>query len=312
LGITFSAVLSGFGSIHSPYTSINYFRPVVAESEVRYLERRLIQQHEHILARQHKFAQARRAHARARLAAPAQRKGALASLGAWLFGGRTDPARITEAEERREISSLRSLVREMFLEINELRVEQARVRYSQTVIGRAVHMGAYGLSVYAVYKIAMSARNILFTINPKTDPVTRGLDIALKFAHIDIDVVFWSQQLSFFFVGILVAISVRGFLVTVLKMFHSLSSPVSNSSVVLLLAQAMGLFFISNIVLMRANLPTRYRSLVTGALGDIHFNFYHRWFDLIFISSAAATLLVTTVQHQERRGRTSQTKQRVQ
>lgn len=51
---------------------------------------------------------------------------------------------------------------------------------------------------------------------------------------------------------------------------------------------------------------------MTGALGDIHFNFYHRWFDLIFISSAAATLLVITVQHQERQGRTLQIKRRVQ
>ena len=48
------------------------------------------------------------------------------------------------------------------------------------------------------------------------------------FGNLDIDVTFWTQQISFLFVGILVAVSIRGFLLNSFRMFRRVSSAVSS------------------------------------------------------------------------------------
>ena len=58
------------------------------------------------------------------------------------------------------------------------------------------------------------------------------------------------------------------------------------------MAQIMGMYFCSSVLLMRMNLPAEYRVIITEVLGSLHFNFYHRWFDVIFLVSALSTILV--------------------
>lgn len=124
------------------------------------------------------------------------------------------------------------------------------------------------------------------------DPVTRGLDIALRYFHFQVDVTFWSQHISFILVGLMTASSIRGFLNQILKVFHEYSSSLSSNNIVLILAQVMGMYFISSVLMMRTSMPEIYtRFIVTQILGDIEFSFYHRWFDFIFIPSAIITTL---------------------
>lgn len=68
-----------------------------------------------------------------------------------------------------------------------------------------IFSSGYLLSVYCVYKMVMASINIIFQRVRKTDPVSNGLQILLKhILTVEIDVMFWSQHVSFFFVGILV------------------------------------------------------------------------------------------------------------
>lgn len=39
------------------------------------------------------------------------------------------------------------------------------------------------------------------------------------------------------------------------------------------------------------NMPAEYRIIISEILSGLHFNFYHRWFDVIFLISALASIL---------------------
>lgn len=37
------------------------------------------------------------------------------------------------------------------------------------------------------------------------------------------------------------------------------------------------------VILMRMNMPSEYRMIISEVLGDLEFSFYHKWFDRIFL-----------------------------
>jgi hypothetical protein len=144
----------------------------------------------------------------------------------------------------------------------------------------------------------MCTVNIVFDRVGKKDPISRGLEISADWLGFKFDAQFWAQHLSFIIVGIIIVCSIRGLLINLIKWFYAISSAKSSNLLVLFLAQIMGMYFVSCVLLMRMNLPPDYRVIITEVLGNIHFNFYHRWFDVIFLVSAVITMCVLYVTHQ--------------
>jgi len=141
--------------------------------------------------------------------------------------------------------------------------------------------------------MVMSVINIAFQRVRKTDPVSIAIQVFLMYIlDVKIDVRFWSQHASFVLVGVIVATQMRGFLIQMMKLFHTYSSVLSSNWVILLLTEIMGMYFMSSVLLMRMNLPAEYRRVVTHVLGDIEFHFYHHFFDVLFIVSASASLVI--------------------
>jgi len=59
--------------------------------------------------------------------------------------------------------------------------------------------------------------NIVLDRHGKTDPVTRGLEILVRYVGLQVDVPFWSQHVSFLMVGVIVVTNIRGLLLQLMK-----------------------------------------------------------------------------------------------
>ncbi|XP_006825048.1 Golgi pH regulator-like [Saccoglossus kowalevskii] len=200
---------------------------------------------------------------------------------------------------QQEVNAYEELSRQLFLEVVDLHNTKERIIYSRTLQGKYFNFMGYIFSMYCLWKIVISTINIVFDRVGKTDPVTRGVEIAVNYFGIQFDVKFWSQQISFILVGIIIVTSIRGLLINLTKFFYAISSSKSSSVIVLALAQIMGMYFVSSVLLMRMNMPPEYRGIITEVLGDLQFNFYHRWFDVIFLVSALSSMGFIYLAHQQ-------------
>lgn len=118
---------------------------------------------------------------------------------------------------KQESEALEELSRQLFLESVDLHNEQERIQYSKTFKGKYFNILGHFFSIYCCWKIFMATINIVFDRVGKVDPVTRGIEIAVNYFAIQFDVKFWSQQISFVLVGIIVITSIRGLLITLTK-----------------------------------------------------------------------------------------------
>ena len=153
---------------------------------------------------------------------------------------------------------------------------------------------------YCVYKMVMSSVNVVFHRRRTLDPITRSFLILAVFLDIDhiVNVELWSQQISFVLIGVIVATQIRGILIKMMRFFSYFSSVFTSNAVVLLLIELMGLYFVSSVLLLRMNLPSEYREFITRVIGpNLRFDFYHEWFDFIFVVAGLVTIafLVATI-----------------
>ncbi|VDN26172.1 unnamed protein product [Gongylonema pulchrum] len=134
-----------------------------------------------------------------------------------------------------------------------------RIDYSKTWEGQYFNVLGHFFSLYCMWKIFICTVNIVFDRVGKVDPVTRGIEIAVNYMGFQLDVRFWSQHISFLLVGVIAVTSIRGLLITLTKFFYMISSSKSSNLIVLILAQIMGMYFVSSVLLMRMNMPHQYR-----------------------------------------------------
>lgn len=198
-----------------------------------------------------------------------------------------------------EVDAMEELSRQLFLEIVDLHYMRQRMEFSKTLQGKYFDFLGHIFSGYCLWKIFISTVNIVFDRVGKVDPVTRTIDITVKYLGMQFDVLFWSQQFSFFLIGILIITSIRGLLITFTKFFNAMASSKSSNVIVLVLAEIMGMYFVSSVLLMRMNMPVAYREIITEVLGLLQFNFYHRWFDVIFLVSALSSIGFLYLAHKQ-------------
>ncbi|XP_075416644.1 Golgi pH regulator A isoform X2 [Tenrec ecaudatus] len=295
IGVTLMALLSGFGAVNCPYTYMSYFLRNVTDTDILALERRLLQTMDMIISKKKRMAVARRT---------MFQKGEVHNKPSGFWGMIKSVTTSAPGSEnltliQQEADALEELSRQLFLETADLYATKERIEYSETFKGKYFNFLGYFFSIYCVWKIFMATINIVFDRVGKTDPVTRGIEITVNYLGIQFDVKFWSQHISFILVGIIIVTSIRGLLITLTKFFYAISSSKSSNVIVLLLAQIMGMYLVSSVLLIRMSMPLEYRTIITEVLGELQFNFYHRWFDVIFLVSALSSILFLYLAHKQ-------------
>jgi len=292
VGVTSVAALSGFGAVSTPYKYLGYFVRTTSDADIADKKRALLHTYSSVIHRKKRIAIAKK-----KLAVSSQTQSSGWGLGGWLgsaIGSASGHTENVEALET-ENAALEDISKAVFFELHDMVTENLRTKALTTLKGRYFHIAGHFLSGYCVYKIFMALINIVFNRIKKKDPVTRGFEIAVHWFGLNVDVEVWSQQISFLLVGVLIVLSVRNLLIQLTKLFHFFASSSSGNFIVLFMSQVMGMYFISLVILMRMNMPARYREIIGQVLGDLEFNFYHRWFDVIFLISATFTILYVTL-----------------
>ncbi|KAG8136634.1 putative Golgi pH regulator-like protein [Naja naja] len=308
IGVTLMALLSGFGAVNCPYTYMSYFLRNVTDADILSLERRLLQTMDMIISKKKRIAMVHR---------NMFQRGEVHNKTTGFWGIIKSVTTSSPGSEnltliQQEIDALEELSRQLFLETVDLHATKVqtkgivpksdgweRIEYSKTFQGKYFNFLGYFFSIYCVWKTFMATINIVFDRVGKTDPVTRGIEITVNYLGIQFDVKFWSQHISFILVGIIIVTSIRGLLITLTKFFYAISSSKSSNVIVLLLAQIMGMYFVSSVLLIRMSMPLEYRTIITEVLGELQFNFYHRWFDVIFLVSALSSILFLYLAHKQ-------------
>ncbi|GAB6018867.1 Golgi pH regulator B [Chamberlinius hualienensis] len=296
VGVTVMAFLSGFGAVNYPYTCMSYFMRHVTVNDVQKLEKRLMQTMDMIIVKKKRIALAERENLQ-KMGAGHQTSGIWGILRSVASSASYSGENVSQLKT--EATNLEELSRQLFLESVEMHNMQDRIEYSKTLKGKYFNFMGYFFSLYCIWKIFICTVNIVFDRVGKVDPVTRGIEIAVHYMGFSFDVKFWSQHISFLLVGIIVITSIRGLLITLTKFFYAISSTKSSNIIVLILAQIMGMYFISSVLLMRMNMPPEYRLIITDVLGELQFSFYHRWFDVIFLVSALSSIVFLYLAHKQ-------------
>ncbi|GAX79959.1 hypothetical protein CEUSTIGMA_g7398.t1 [Chlamydomonas eustigma] len=304
LGTWMIAILSGYATVSVPYSYLSLFVRPVEAFEVLAMEDQLKQTQSMCDEKRKRIQQARAEVLRLQSSGGSSgSSGALENMvkGIFSWGAPTTPHGMLRALES-DLSTLEGLSRALQMELADLKAERNRAIESRTLMGHLKNMLGYGMSLYCVFRMYSSLKSLIWGEDLASDPVGFFLSLALKrmsHGELVLDVQVVSQYLTLVFIAAISVMSLRAFLRSLRKIFSFVKGGGTASNLVLLLTEVTGFYAISSLLLIRKNVPLRYRHDMDLALGgDMDFQFFHRWFNGLFLASATVAIIIFYTQYQ--------------
>lgn len=245
IGVTVMALLSGFGAVNAPYTCMTYFLKPITETSIANMYKKVKQNQSMIASKKLKYQQLEDELNRSAFTRSYESPSNIFHRFLNSVSNSNTHVKNQMDELTNEIYELEEFSKYLEIEYKEQIYWKERADYSKTLQGKYFNVLGYFFSIYCVWKIFISAVNIIFNRVGKVDPVTKLIEIAVKHMGYDIDIPFWSQQLSFIIIGVIAVTSVRGLLITMSKFVYAISSKKYAHIIVLFMAQVMVSFIVT-------------------------------------------------------------------
>lgn len=297
LGVTLVAVLSGYGSVSVPYTYISLFIRPVQRGEIAAMEAQLTRAEESlVLKNKNLITLKEEAAVNSTIGSTGGTTSFFSKLASFMPGARRGQQQLI-ADLEIEISALESLRSALAADIVELRREWERALVARTVYGHFQNLLGYILSLYCIFRMFASLKALLVGEDTSQDPVSKAIGLVLRVfsgGTVKLDVAVFSQYLTLAFVGIISITSLRGFMRHFTRFFSRIGRFSGDGmGLIVILAELLGCYSVSTLLLLRRQLPERFRTAVTDAIGgDLEFDIYHRWFHALFFFSASLSVLI--------------------
>ncbi|KAE8451877.1 hypothetical protein EG329_002718 [Mollisiaceae sp. DMI_Dod_QoI] len=294
IGISLMALLSGFAAVSAPWQTFGAKQKPATEADVNRKQAGLDATNDMLAAKRSRL----RALQRKIQDTPAE--GFMTKVIGTIRGS-ADTQELKALEL--EISGLESMSVSLASSLSLLQNRLAYKQRASSAFGKLfVTPSAYAFALYCIYRIITVSLSILHRIlfpspdaaftSSTTDPINRILSLLAKHVDPTLDQLAWSRQISFLLSGIILLASFN----SVLQTFHMLTKVLpsllyqAQANLALIIAQISATYVISSALLLRSNLPTEMKSVVSEALGSpLEPGFVERWFDGWFLVASLGT-----------------------
>ncbi|CAG8962116.1 hypothetical protein HYFRA_00005159 [Hymenoscyphus fraxineus] len=293
IGISLMALLSGFAAVTNPWQTFGIKTRPVTEADVNRKQAGLDATNDMLASKKSRL----RALQRKAQDTPAE--GFMTKVLGTIRGS-------PEAQEIKalelEINGLTSMALSLSTSLSVLQNRLAFSQRASSPLGKLfLTPASYGFSIYCIFRILTTTLSTIrraffpsdasFT-SSATDPINRILSLLAKHVDPTLDQLAWSRQISFLLSGVILLASFN----SVLQTFHMITklSPSllyhAQTNLALIIAQISATYVISSALLLRSNLPSEMKSVISEALGSpLEPGFVERWFDGWFMVASLAT-----------------------
>eukprot|EP00760_Papus_ankaliazontas_P001378 PhM_4_TR1045/c0_g1_i1/m.11003/K22193/GPR89, GPHR; golgi pH regulator len=196
---------------------------------------------------------------------------------------------------QKEIDTYHNVLTSLFLQTHEAADQSDARTTSRTIKGRLFTTFGAALGVYCVVKFFLSSLNIVLRRAAREDPVTRFasvLSTVVPSFLIPFETII--PRLSFLFLSCVVAMSLRGIFLSILKA-TSLSWRLSLTTTSYILSQLIGTYLFGSALMMRSALPQTRREIMSAAFEGMtteDFTMLQWTFDSCFVIGVIAFALL--------------------
>lgn len=204
-----------------------------------------------------------------------------------------------------EIFAMEKRVERLFIVYNDAASAWRDVLFSRTFAGRLFTLAGAIMLLLCGVRVAAAVYNIFshFFLEKRhgsketADRISKEIHRFLSAIGVQVNLQDVYQYATLAFTSALLSVNFRSALIRMMSIFSLVSSNEAlSSSAAVFIAHLMGTYVISSTVLIRSFLPPDTRELIVDVMGSMEFQYFQRWFDVLFISSAVVGAVVIAQQ----------------